>query len=127
MLRILSLNAGRPVHRERLAGILWADLDTASALHALQVSVSGLRGALQPEGQADGKQLLVRHGEAYALVLGQGSVFDLADFDRTIHGASLARSAGDNNAAAEGLRRAVQLYTGECSRTWPRRVGRCHP
>jgi len=113
VLRILSLNAGRPVHRERLAGILWADLDTASALHALQVSVSSLRGALQPEGQADGKQLLVRHGEAYALVLGQGSVFDLADFDRTIHDASLARSAGDNNAAAEGLRRAVQLYTGD--------------
>ncbi|BCW71127.1 hypothetical protein NicSoilB8_21710 [Arthrobacter sp. NicSoilB8] len=113
VLRILSLNAGRPIHRERLAGILWPDLDTASALHALQVSVSSLRGALQPEGQADGQQLLVRQGEAYALVLGKGSVFDLADFDRTIHDASLARSAGDNATAAEELRRAVQLYTGE--------------
>ena len=40
-------------------------------------------------------------------------MFDLADFDRTIHDASLARSAGDNDAAAEELRRAVQLYTGE--------------
>ena len=97
VLRILSLNAGRPVHRERLAGILWADLDTASALHALQVSVSSLRGALQPEGQAEGQHLLVRQGEAYALVLGQGSAFDLADFDRTIHDASLARSAGPSS------------------------------
>ena len=113
VLRILSLNAGRPVHRERLAGILWADLDTAAAQHALQVSVSSLRGALQPEGQAEAQHLLVRQGEAYALVLGKGSVFDLADFDRTIHDASLARSAGDNAAAAEELRRAVQLYTGE--------------
>lgn len=113
VLRILSLNAGRPVHRERLAGILWADLDTASALHALQVSVSSLRGALQPEGQAEGQQLLVRQGEAYALVLGQGSAFDLADFDQTLHEASLARSTGDHTAAAEELRRAVQLYTGE--------------
>ena len=113
VLRILSLNAGRPVHRERLAGILWADLDTASALHALQVSVSSLRRALQPGSQAEGKQLLVRQGEAYALVLGQGSVFDLADFDRAIHDASLARSAGDNAAAAEELRRAVRLYAGE--------------
>ena len=113
VLRILSLNAGRPVHRERLAGILWADLDTASALHALQVSVSSLRRALQPDGQAEGKQLLVRQGEAYFLVLGQGSVFDLSDFDRAIHDASLARSAGNNDAAAEELRRAVQLYTGE--------------
>jgi DNA-binding SARP family transcriptional activator len=113
VLRILSLNAGRPVHRERLAGILWADLDTASALHALQVSVSSLRGALQPEGQAEGQQLLVRQGEAYALVLGKGSAFDLADFDQTLRDASLARSAGDHVAAAEELRRAVQLYTGE--------------
>ncbi|WP_211879950.1 BTAD domain-containing putative transcriptional regulator [Pseudarthrobacter albicanus] len=113
VLRILSVNAGRPVHRERLAGILWADLDTASALHALQVSVSSLRGALQPEGQAEGQQLLVRQGEAYALVLGHGSAFDLADFDQTLHDASLARSAGDHLAAAEELRRAVQLYTGE--------------
>ena len=113
VLRILSLNAGRPVHRERLAGILWAELDTPGALHALQVSVSSLRGALQPGGQSDGKQLLVRHGEAYALVLARGSVFDLEDFDRAIHDASLARSAGDNAAAADELRRAVQLYTGD--------------
>ncbi|MGY2746738.1 BTAD domain-containing putative transcriptional regulator [Arthrobacter sp. UYCu723] len=113
VLRILSLNAGRPVHRERLAGLLWADLDTASALHALQVSVSSLRGALQPPGKPEGQQLLVRQGEAYALVLGEGSAFDLADFDRTLHDASLARSAGDHLGAAEELRRAVQLYTGE--------------
>jgi DNA-binding SARP family transcriptional activator len=113
VLRILSLNAGRPVHRERLAGILWADLDTPSALHALQVSVSSLRRALQPEGQTEGQQLVVRQGEAYALVLGRGSAFDLAEFDQTLHDASLARSAGDNGAAAEELRRAVRLYSGE--------------
>lgn len=75
--------------------------------------MSSLRGALQPEGQAEGQQLLVRQGEAYALVLGKGSAFDLADFDQTLHDASLARSAGDHLAAAEELRRAVQLYTGE--------------
>jgi DNA-binding SARP family transcriptional activator len=113
VLRILSLNAGRPVHRERLAGILWADLDTPAALHALQVSVSSLRGALQVECQSGGQQLLVRQGEAYALVLANGSAFDLADFDRTLHAASRARSAGDHPGAAEELRHAVELYTGE--------------
>ena len=113
VLRILSLNAGRPVHRERIAGILWAELDTPSALHALQVSVSSLRGALQSDGSSGGQQLLVRQGEAYALVLTKGSVFDLADFDQKLHEASLARSAGDNFAAAEELRGAVQLYAGE--------------
>jgi DNA-binding SARP family transcriptional activator len=113
VLRILSLNAGRPVHRERLAGILWADRDTPAALHALQVSVSSLRGALQAECQPDGQLLLVRQGEAYALVLANGSAFDLADFDQTLHAASRARSAGDHPGAAEELRHAVELYTGE--------------
>ncbi|MDQ0821170.1 DNA-binding SARP family transcriptional activator [Arthrobacter sp. V4I6] len=113
VLRILSLNAGRPVHRERLAGILWADLDTPAALHALQVSVSSLRGALQTGCQAEGQQLLVRQGEAYALVLASGSAFDLADFDQTLHAASRARSVGDHPSAAEELRRALELYTGE--------------
>ena len=113
VLRILSLSAGRPVHRERLAGILWPDLDTPAALHALQVSVSSLRGALQTEYQAVGQQLLVRQGEAYALVLGDGSAFDLAEFDHTLQAASQARSEGDHPGAAEDLRRALKLYTGE--------------
>jgi DNA-binding SARP family transcriptional activator len=113
VLRILCLNAGRLVHRERLAGILWPDLDAPAALHALQVSVSCLRGALQPEGLSAGGQLLVRQGTAYALVLGTGSTFDLADFDQSLHAASLAKSAGDTLGAAEELRRAVGLYSGE--------------
>jgi DNA-binding SARP family transcriptional activator len=113
VLRILSLNAGRLVHREKLAGILWPDLDPPAALHALQVSVSCLRGALQPEGTSECPQLLARQGEAYALVLGTGSTFDLADFDDALYAASKARSAGDNLGAAVELRRAVELYTGE--------------
>jgi DNA-binding SARP family transcriptional activator len=113
VLRILCLNAGRLVHRERLAGILWPDLDAPAALHALQVSVSCLRGALQPEGLSAGGQLLVRQGEAYALVLGTASTFDLADFDHSLHAASSAKSAGDTLGAAEELRHAVALYSGE--------------
>jgi DNA-binding SARP family transcriptional activator len=113
VLRILCLNAGRLVHRERLAGILWPDLDAPAALHALQVSVSCLRGALQPEGPSEGRQLLVRQGTAYALILGPGSTFDLADFDQALNAASLAISTSDILGAAEELRRAVDFYSGE--------------
>ncbi|MET1088457.1 MAG: BTAD domain-containing putative transcriptional regulator [Arthrobacter sp.] len=113
VLRILSLNAGRPVHRERLAGILWPDLDPLAALHALQVSVSCLRGALHLDGFSEGQQLLLRQGEAYALVRGTGSSFDLADFDQSMQAGALARSAGNNLGAAKELRRAVELYSGE--------------
>lgn len=113
VLRILCLNAGRLVHRERLAGILWPDLDAPAALHALQVSVSCLRGALQADGLAGGGQLLVRQGAAYALVLGTGSTFDLADFDQSLHAAYLAKSVRDSIGAAHELRHAVELYSGE--------------
>ncbi len=113
VLRILALHAGRPVHRDRLAGELWADLDSPSALHNLQVSVSNLRRALQPEGPAESRQLIRRQGEAYALVLDGGSTFDLSEFDRAVHDASIARSMGDRHEAAVKLRRAVELYAGE--------------
>jgi DNA-binding SARP family transcriptional activator len=46
-------------------------------------------------------------------VLANNSAFDLADFDQNLHAASRARSAGDHPGAAEELRRAVELYTGE--------------
>ena len=113
VLRILALHAGRPVHRDRLAGELWADLDSPSALHNLQVSVSNLRRALQPEGPAESRQLIRRQGEAYTLVLDGGSTFDLSEFDRSVHDASIARSLGDREEAAVKLRRAVELYAGE--------------
>lgn len=114
VLRILALHAGRPVHRERLAGELWADLDTPSALHNLQVSVSSLRRALQADGPAaETGQPIVRQGEAYALVLNRGSTFDLSDFDQAINDATVARSTGSSEQAAVKLRQAVGLYAGE--------------
>lgn len=114
VLRILALHAGRPVHRDRLAGELWADLDTPSALHNLQVSVSSLRRALQAGGSAaETRQPIVRQGEAYSLVLNSGSTFDLSDFDQAIHDATVARSTGSSEQAAVKLRQAVGLYAGE--------------
>lgn len=114
VLRILALHTGRPVHRDRLAGELWADLDTPSALHNLQVSVSSLRRVLQAAGLATKMwHPIVRQGEAYALVLNDSSTFDLSAFDQAIHDASLARSTGNYEQAAVKLRHAVDLYAGE--------------
>ncbi|MFP3460945.1 BTAD domain-containing putative transcriptional regulator [Arthrobacter globiformis] len=113
VLRILAIHAGRPVHRDRLAATLWADLDAASALHNLQVSVSSLRRALQPAGVAGDCQLLARRGEAYVLVLDERSRVDLLEFDQAVREAAQARSAGDLEGAATYLHRAVDLYAGE--------------
>ena len=113
VLRILSLHAGRPVHRDHLAAALWADLDTPSALHNLQVSVSSLRRALQPACLAEDRRLLVRRGEAYALLLNERSRIDLMEFDQAVREAAAARSAGDVKRAAARLHHAVDLYNGE--------------
>lgn len=114
VLRMLALNAGRPLHRERLAGALWADLDTPSAQHNLQVSLSSLRRVLLPDGSAtECRQPLMRQGEAYALLLTNGSTLDLSHFDQALHDASAARTAGNREEAAVKLRQAVELYVGE--------------
>lgn len=114
VLRMLALNAGRPVHRERLAGALWADLDTPSALHNLQVSLSSLRRVLLPDGSpAESRQSIMRQGEAYALLFNDGSNLDLSHFDRALHDGSAARTAGNHEEAAAKLRQAVELYVGE--------------
>ncbi|MFC9335258.1 BTAD domain-containing putative transcriptional regulator [Arthrobacter sp. NPDC057009] len=113
VMRILAMNAGRPVHRESLAGILWADLDTASALHNLQVSISSLRRALQLSNPTPCQPSIARHGEAYALVLAGQSTFDLVEFDQAVHDAYSARVEGDHRRMAAELRRAVELYSGE--------------
>ena len=112
-LRLLALHAGAPVHRELLAAALWTDLDPAAAMHNLQVAVSSLRGALEPGRRGRDSRLLVRDGEAYVLVLGEGSDADLHAFDRAVDEAARHRVAGREGAAITALQRAVDLYRGD--------------
>ncbi|WP_165962638.1 BTAD domain-containing putative transcriptional regulator [Occultella glacieicola] len=112
VLRILSLSAGRPVHRERLAEALWRDLDPAAAMHNLQVSVSTIRRCLEPGRPARSSTLLVRDGEAYALHLRSNSRCDVVEFEEAIRTANRTR-ATDPVAHAAALRRALDLYGGD--------------
>jgi DNA-binding SARP family transcriptional activator len=112
-LRLLALNAGRPVHRELLADALWGELDPAAAMHNLQVAISSLRGCLEPGRRGRDSRLLVRDGEAYVLTQGEGSTSDLRVFDQALDEASRRRLAGPLDAAVAALRRAVGLYRGD--------------
>lgn len=112
VLRLLAVHGGRPVHRERLAGVLWSDLDGARALHSLQVSISALRAVLHPPG-GDGREAIVRQGESYVLFPGTGPCFDLAEFDRLLQEAEPARRRGDRPRAEAALQGALELYTGD--------------
>ena len=51
LLRLLALNAGRPVHREVLIDSLWPEADPDTAARSLHVALSAIRHELQPGGQ----------------------------------------------------------------------------
>ncbi|WP_271192622.1 BTAD domain-containing putative transcriptional regulator, partial [Agromyces luteolus] len=113
LLRMLALNSGAPVHRELIADILWGDLGTDSAVHALHVSVSSLRRALpRPRADAD-SSIVERVGEAYRLGVLDRRDCDLADFDDHLAEAAAAKRRGDAESAAHGLRAALDRYAGD--------------
>ncbi|HEU0133110.1 MAG TPA: BTAD domain-containing putative transcriptional regulator [Mycobacteriales bacterium] len=111
-LRLLAMHAGLPVHRETLLAALWPDVPVAPATHNLQVAVSSLRSFLEP-GQTRGSTLLVRQGDAYALVLPEGAVADVVTFRDGLRDAQRARAEGDADALRAALRAAVAAYGGD--------------
>lgn len=110
VLRMLALNAGSPLHRDLIASLLWGELSTDSALHALHVSVSSLRRMLPAE--ADGG-IVERVGEAYRIGIADRRDCDLAAFDDHLAEAAEAKLRGDATAARDGLVSALDLYVGE--------------
>jgi len=113
LLRLLALNADRPVHRELIAEALWPELDSKSAMRNIQVALSALRRTLQPELPPRAGHLILRLGEAYQLRLDGASHSDVRSFDAALATAGRARSrGGDLRVVAEALSQAIDLYTG---------------
>ncbi|MBD8080352.1 BTAD domain-containing putative transcriptional regulator [Cellulosimicrobium arenosum] len=111
-LRFLSMHAGRPVHRERIAEALWGELDRGPALHNLHVNVSAVRRALEPAGAPRGEGLVRRDGESYMLPLPPGSDCDVARFEQRI--ARARRIERDEPAAAAAAwQEALDAYGGD--------------
>ncbi|MGR0219721.1 BTAD domain-containing putative transcriptional regulator [Agromyces sp. ZXT2-6] len=111
VLRMLALNAGAPLHRDLIASLLWGELATDSAVHALHVSVSSLRRMLPAE--ADGGGIVERVGEAYRLGIADRRDCDLASFDDRLAEAAEAKLHGDAARARDGLVGALDLYVGD--------------
>ncbi|MBP1705546.1 MAG: transcriptional regulator, family, partial [Chloroflexi bacterium] len=113
LLRLLALNAGRPVHREVLIDALWPEADPDTAARSLHVALSALRHELQPGGNRRDGELLVRDGDAYRIELPPGSHVDLIAFERAVAAGQAARSRGEDEAAIAALRMALAEYAGE--------------
>ena len=111
VLRILSLSAGAPLHRELLADLIWGSLGEASAVHALHVSLSSIRRMIP--GGSGGREIVERVGETYRIAIARSDDCDLAAFDDRLSAAASAKRGGDAIAARAGLVDALDLYIGD--------------
>ena len=109
LLIALLLRAGKVVPAERLIDDVWAASSPADPAHALQETVSRLRGVLQGGGAAE--QLLVWHPSGYQLAVDPGAV-DLTQFEQLAELGRRQLAAGDPATAADTLRRALGLWRG---------------
>ena len=113
LLRLLAVNAGRPVHREVLVDALWPDSDPETAARSLHVALSAVRRELEPGAGRGAGELLVRDGDAYRIELAAGSEVDLLAFDDAVAAGRAAKARGDDDAAIEAFRAALAAYGGE--------------
>jgi DNA-binding SARP family transcriptional activator len=109
LLRLLALDAGRPVHREALTAAFWPDAEPEAAARNLHVAISGLRRAL---GDTDGG-MIAREGDAYRLVLPPGARVDLIDFEEALAAAEAARRGEVTAEAIARYREAIALANGD--------------
>jgi DNA-binding SARP family transcriptional activator len=113
LLALLTVHAGRPVHRDRLTGLIWPEAAGAQANHSLQVAVSALRGLLEPTVPRGQRGLLRREGQGYLLSLADPDDHDLRRFERLLEAAGAARRARDSEREHDLLVPAIELYAGE--------------
>ena len=112
VLRLLAVNAGRPVHREVIQDALWRDADPETGARSLHVALSALRRELElPDGRG-GREILQRDGDAYRLAIPHGSRVDVLAFEEAMSRGRAAVGRDDSGAAA-AYRAALAEYAGE--------------
>jgi DNA-binding SARP family transcriptional activator len=113
-LRLLAMQAGQVVHREILIEALWPDLPPPAATRSLQVTVSALRGLLEPASERGKAQLLIRSGDAYGVALPPGGYADTTVFTEAVQRWKRIRRAGRvTDGELQAMREALAAYGGE--------------
>ena len=112
LLAILLLNANHVVSTDRLIDELWGAEAPQTAAKALQVHVSQLRKALEPDrAPGEAGRVLVTRAPGYVLRLEPGEL-DLERFERLASEGRAALAARDPARAASLLREALALWRG---------------
>ncbi|MEV5646083.1 BTAD domain-containing putative transcriptional regulator [Streptomyces flaveolus] len=112
VLALLLLRRGRAVAIGELVDGIWGASPPAAAVSVLRTYVSRLRKLLEPNRPVDrSPQLLVSLGDGYALRPG-AVLSDLDRFDDLVTQAGALRAEGNDQAAVQLLRRAIELWQG---------------
>lgn len=104
VLAALLLRAGRVVPDERLFALVWGAAPPATVRGQVQVYVSELRKLL-------GAPVITRRAPGYVIDVAPGEL-DLHEFDDAVAAARTDLDAGRVDAAANGLRAALDLWRG---------------
>ena len=112
LLALLLLNANEVVSRDWLIDELWGEQPPATAVKQVQVYVSRLRKALEPDrAPGDPGRILVTRPPGYLIAV-ETEQLDLGRFERLRGEAGEALGAGNAGGAAQKLREALALWRG---------------
>jgi DNA-binding SARP family transcriptional activator/ABC-type transport system substrate-binding protein/streptogramin lyase len=106
LMALLLLHANEVVSRDRLIEGLWPDRAPGTARHSLDVQVSRLRKAFEPE-----EPLVTRSG-GYTLEV-EPEAIDAHRFERLLEAGRKANAAGQSHEALAWLETALALWRGE--------------
>jgi predicted ATPase/DNA-binding SARP family transcriptional activator len=112
LLALLLIHANEVVPTERLIDELWGGDPPAGAAHSLQVYVSGLRRALEPERAPNAPaSVVVTRTPGYVVQVGDRAL-DRFCFERLLGDGRQALREGDPRGAARRLGEALGLWRG---------------
>src|SRR3954447_19026263 len=112
LVAILLLHANEVVSTDRLVDSLWGAKPPPTAASALQVYVSQLRKALEPDRpKGEASSVLLTHPGGYLLRVQPGRL-DAQRFEHLFAEGSRARAAADAAVAARLLHEALDLWRG---------------
>lgn len=114
LLQLLVTQRRRLLLKEQIIDLLWPGLDAETASRDFKVALNALFNALEPNRAArSGSFYIQREGAAYGLDPVSGYWLDVDEFERLITRGLLLGEQGQEQAAAESLRRALDLYQGD--------------
>ena len=108
LLAILLLHPGQIVPVDRLISLLWGEGAPRTALHSVEIYVSGLRRALEALGASD---VILTRPPGYLLDAERASI-DAWRFERLVHDGARLLESGDADGGRATLRTALTMWQG---------------